>query len=130
MYYFKILLITLIAALPLIINTGCQSPKPAETVTPQDQALYKQPNYLFIKEIIAPAEVKLNSQVQVSCVANNPHGNDLSYSWSATGGIIKGEGSSVLWIAPESSGTYTIEVVASNGDLKSPSKSQSILVLD
>ena len=127
MQYLRILLIVIIAV--LIISAGCQS-EPPKKQSSQDQPLYKQQDYLFIKEIILPAEVKPGTQVQVSCVVNNPRGNNLTYSWSSTGGTIKGEGQSVLWIAPESSGSYLIELVVSNGDLKSPSKSQSIRVTE
>lgn len=130
MRYYNILLFILITLLPLPFSIGCQSPAPVKTGIPKEQPLYQKDDYLFIKQIVLPAEVKPNTQVQVSCTANNPRGNNLTYSWSATGGTIKGEGASVLWIAPESSGSYTIEVVAANGDIKSPSRSQSIRVID
>lgn len=39
----------------------------------------------------------------------------LVYKWSTTGGRISGEGSSVVFIAPETEGTYTITLEVSDG---------------
>ena len=39
----------------------------------------------------------------------------LVYRWSATGGRISGEGSSVVYIAPETEGSYTITLEVSDG---------------
>lgn len=41
----------------------------------------------------------------------------LVYKWSTTGGRISGEGSSVVYIAPETEGTYTITLEVSDGDV-------------
>ena len=41
----------------------------------------------------------------------------LVYEWSTTGGRISGEGSSVVFIAPETEGSYTITVEVSDGQV-------------
>ena len=52
---------------------------------------------------------------QIECTASDPDGDELSYSWSADGGSISGEGATITWTAPEALGTYTITVVVSDG---------------
>ena len=46
----------------------------------------------------------------------------LVYTWSATGGRISGEGSSVIYIAPETEGTYTITLEVSDGTVTEKSE--------
>lgn len=52
---------------------------------------------------------------QVECVASDPDGDKLSYTWSATEGDISGEGSIVTWTAPPTPGAYTITVEVTDG---------------
>ncbi|MDH5695977.1 MAG: PKD domain-containing protein [Dehalococcoidia bacterium] len=51
---------------------------------------------------------------QVECVASDPDGDELSYTWSACGDI-SGGGSVVTWTAPAAPGDYTIAVKVSDG---------------
>ena len=39
----------------------------------------------------------------------------LQYHYEATGGVVSGQGSSVDWIAPETEGLYSIEILVSDG---------------
>ncbi len=57
------------------------------------------------KELVNPSGSCL-----VSCVASDPDGDELSYTWSASGGNISGEGAVITWVAPEEVGAYTITV--------------------
>jgi len=51
---------------------------------------------------------------QIKCVASDPDGDELSYTWSASGDI-SGEGSVVTWIAPNAPGAYIITVKVTDG---------------
>jgi hypothetical protein len=51
----------------------------------------------------------------VECQAEDPDGDSLIYTWSASGGSISGEGPAVTWTAPEAVGSYTITVVITDG---------------
>ena len=51
----------------------------------------------------------------VSCIANDPDGDTLTYEWAVTDGAIIGEGSTVTWEGPVAEGTYTISVTVSDG---------------
>jgi hypothetical protein len=52
--------------------------------------------------------------LQVTCIASDPNGGELSYEWSTTGGNITGTGPEVIWTAPEEVGMYDITVVVTN----------------
>ena len=53
--------------------------------------------------------------LQVTCNASAPEGDELSYSWSASGGEINGEGAMVTWTAPDSAGFYDVTVTVIDG---------------
>lgn len=57
----------------------------------------------------APAE-----SVQISCDAVDANGDQLTFSWSASGGSFSGSGSSVVWTAPASQGIYSITVTVAD----------------
>lgn len=59
---------------------------------------------------ISPADV-----CQVECIASDPDDDSLSYIWSASGGSISGEGSAVIWVAPDAAGAYIITVEVTDG---------------
>ncbi len=62
------------------------------------------------EEQIAPA-----GSCQIECIASDPDEDELSYTWSAGGGNISGEGSIVTWVAPDAAGAYTIAVKVTDG---------------
>ena len=69
----------------------------------------------LISSLTASAErVNPSGSCQVKCVASDPDGNELSYTWSASGNI-SGEGSTVTWTAPAAPGDYTITVKVTDG---------------
>jgi hypothetical protein len=53
--------------------------------------------------------------LQVTCIASDPDGDELSYEWSASGGGISGTGAVVTWTAPLDSGVYHVIVVVTDG---------------
>jgi len=52
--------------------------------------------------------------LRVTCDAEDPEGDELSYEWSTTGGNITGTGPEVIWTAPEEVGMYDITVLVSD----------------
>ena len=60
-------------------------------------------------------QVSPSGNCQVRCVASDPDGDELSYTWSASGGNISGEGAIATWIAPDEVGAYTIIVKVTDG---------------
>jgi hypothetical protein len=55
-----------------------------------------------------------SGNVQVTCNASDPDGDELIYEWIADGGDISGTGTVVNWTAPQGIGTYNITVVVSD----------------
>jgi hypothetical protein len=53
--------------------------------------------------------------INVTCNATASRGDQLSYNWSASGGKITGEGATVTWTAPGSSGSYNVTVTVTDG---------------
>ena len=46
----------------------------------------------------------------ITCIASDPEGDVLTYSWEASGGEITGVGDAVTWIAPDREGDFTVTV--------------------
>jgi hypothetical protein len=55
--------------------------------------------------------VRFGDKVAIGCTASDPDGDAISYQWSTNGGTLSGEGSSVIWRAPDTTGSYTITVL-------------------
>ncbi|MFW6150769.1 MAG: Ig-like domain-containing protein [Chloroflexota bacterium] len=69
-----------------------------------------------ISELKSEAMMVLpGSQTLVTCVASDPDGDEVSYTWKADGGEVTGVGDTVTWIAPESQGEYEIRVTVKDG---------------
>ncbi|MGA8849604.1 MAG: Ig-like domain-containing protein [Dehalococcoidia bacterium] len=62
-----------------------------------------------------PERVFLLGSCQIVCNATDRNGDKLSYNWLASGGAITGEGATVTWTAPNSSGSYNVTVTVTDG---------------
>jgi len=60
-------------------------------------------------------QVNPSDSVNISCDARDPDRDQLTYTWSDSGGIISGEGPAVTWTAPQAGGAYTIAVTVDDG---------------
>jgi hypothetical protein len=56
-----------------------------------------------------------SGNVQVTCTASDPDGDELNCDWTATGGDISNTGGAINWTAPQEVGTYDITVVVTDG---------------
>ncbi|MFC2013517.1 hypothetical protein ACFLU8_01325 [Chloroflexota bacterium] len=57
----------------------------------------------------------LGGQSNVTCVATDPDGDSLSYTWSVTGGKISGTGNAVIWNAPGADADFVVNVTVDDG---------------
>jgi hypothetical protein len=66
---------------------------------------------------LTPSETSLapGGLCTVTCTASDPDGDALTYTWTASGGVIAGSGSTIIWEAPQDEGSYTISVTVSDG---------------
>jgi hypothetical protein len=52
----------------------------------------------------------------VNCVASDENADDtLTYAWSATGGAVSGTGSTITWMAPTTTGSFSVTATVSDG---------------
>lgn len=72
--------------------------------------------------------VKKASNTPVTCLASDPDGDELTYTWSADAGNISGEGDTVTWVAPNDYGTYYITVTVTDGRGSEVSESVNVIV--
>jgi predicted secreted protein len=96
------------------------------TVTVADSHAVAVTNYLTIPvrynrrptitSLIANAAwITPSGNLQVTCNATDPDGDNLSYEWTSTGGHISGTGQAVNWTAPKEAGSYNVTVVVKDG---------------
>lgn len=52
------------------------------------------------------------SSMYLSCVAQDIDDDEIAYEWVVTGGEVYGSGTGVVWLAPETEGSYWITVYA------------------
>jgi len=63
----------------------------------------------------SPSSVAPEESSTITCIASDPDGDALSYTWSATNGTISGVGNIAAWVAPAITGTFTISVTVADG---------------
>ncbi len=72
--------------------------------------------------------VKPSHSAIITCVASDPDGDELTYTWEAERGTIDGEDAKVTWIAPGDYGTFVITITVSDGRGGEASSEISIIV--
>ncbi|MBC8415868.1 MAG: PKD domain-containing protein [Candidatus Cloacimonetes bacterium] len=60
--------------------------------------------------------VSVNETIDISCEAVDPDGDELTYSWEASAGVIAGSGSNITWTAPTAPGTCGITCTVSDNE--------------
>jgi len=62
-----------------------------------------------------PVNVTPGGHTTITCVANDPEGDIVRYSWNVAEGTINGSGNQVTWSAPSKSGEFSVTCVVSDG---------------
>jgi hypothetical protein len=73
-----------------------------------------------------PVNVTPGGSTVITCVASDPDGDIVRYSWSASDGSISGTGNRVTWISPNKNGDIGITCTVSDG--KGAESKQTILI--
>jgi hypothetical protein len=69
-----------------------------------------------ISSLVAdPSGTLYGGRTTITCIATDPDGDAVSYSWSASEGSISGVGNKVTWAAPNKGGNFNITVILSDG---------------
>jgi hypothetical protein len=85
-------------------------PSPAPTSTQSTEN-----NPPVIETIEAQQPVSPLDSVQVRCIASDPDGDTLFYSWTPHSGSIDGQGDTITWTAPDTPGNYDISATVRDG---------------
>jgi hypothetical protein len=112
----------LLAGMLTIFASGCQSANNDQVIPPVNQPPY-------ITDLVVQSPVRASTESTVSCLANDPDSDNLTYTWAISGGTIKGQGNTVSWIAPEYPGDYLISVKIDDGNGGTFSQSENVTVV-
>jgi hypothetical protein len=85
----------------------------AGTATPPLVAENRPPQLVSL--VADHTTIGLGETVTVTASATDPDGDTLSYSWTATAGLVTGSGSQITWTAPNGWGTPYIRCQVSDG---------------
>ena len=90
----------------LILSTACGSgTDPSDNAPPE-----------IIELSASDSIVSVNQTIDISCEADDPDGDELTYSWEASAGVIDGSGSNITWTAPAALGTCGITCTVSDNE--------------
>ena len=120
--------LVLIAIVALLLSACAKPALPADTPAPATNLPAtttitttpaptgpNQPPIIVEIETSEQQKIKVWTTTVIKCIVEDPDGDQLTYSWSATGGKILGEGKEIGWIAPGIKGEYAITVRATDG---------------
>lgn len=97
----------------VISETGCSSSNQQKSppVQPPPTPVNNSP---VISALKATPQVQALDKTQIICEATDADSDNLTYSWTASGGILDGSAKAVTWTAPSKSGSYKITVIVSD----------------
>lgn len=106
-------LVTVVAVLAVaaILGSACAAPAPPP-VQPPAQAPNQSP--VISKVTANPASVVQGNSTTITCVAADPDDDPLTYTWTASDGIVTGTGSQVTWVSPKKPGDFSIGVTVND----------------
>ena len=119
-------LAVLLAATPLLACGGPEAPPPAPAPAPSPAPTPPTPapppsppsgnQPPVITSVTAePPKVVPGGTSTITCAATDPDGDNLSYTWSVTGGTFSRAEEVILWQAPEADGEFVISVTVKDG---------------
>jgi hypothetical protein len=66
---------------------------------------------------------------EIRCVVSDPESDAVQFTWSCTGGTLKGDGATVIWESPSDYGDYHIMVIARDGNGSSAEATLTVSVI-
>lgn len=70
---------------------------------------------LITSIVVNPQTISAGGTVSIIVTANDPDGDNLTYSYQVTGGSINGFGPQVSWVAPSVQGAHSVTVTVTDG---------------
>ena len=96
-------LFLLMAGVLLVVSCSPQAGKPQGNRPP------------VITQIVGQSYWLPSTAGSLTCIASDPDGDNLTYTWTADNGTISGEGPTITWMPPAAMGKYNITLVVSDG---------------
>jgi hypothetical protein len=118
---------TLVCALGLIFIaalSGCSGQQDTKPVQVAPETVNNPP--VIVDLHVDTREVQPLGKSNVTCTARDANGDNLTYRWTTSGGVVDSTGAAVTWTAPSNPGSYLITVVVSDG--KGGAASQDITI--
>ncbi len=82
-----------------------------------------------IVSISGPDSVGVNNSLTITCIATDPDGDQLDYTWTCTNGRLSSSvGQSVTWDAPSASGTAIVSATVRDGRGGADTRSKMIII--
>ncbi len=97
----------------------------ASGTPPTIEDLVVAAEHQYLKKTPTGYQVGKTKEFSIACIASNTSG-ELLYEWSCTVGQISGEGSTIIWTAPDTEGDVTVTVVVT--DVAQNTVSRSIIL--
>lgn len=126
---FKLIAVFLVVMIAIVLGSACgpsKAPPPAAPAPkPPSAPTGNQPPII---SSLTPSQTQVypSGTVEIQCIAADPNGDRINFTWSATGGSFNGSGTSVTWQAPKQYGTYTISITVDDGKGASTQSSVTI----
>lgn len=92
-------------------GVSCAVPTPPPATEPEPQG-NRQP---LIQQINGSLDWLPLTEGQFTCIAIDPDGDEMTYTWTADNGTISGDGATATWISPATMGKYKVSVEVSDG---------------
>ena len=108
----RILHIVAVCITTLLICSGCAAPKSPAPVAPPPESVNNPPVILSLtadQQLVQPF-----GKVMLKCLASDTESDNLSYQWTASGGIVEGSADSASWTAPNNPGNYKLTVIVND----------------
>ncbi|MCX6002313.1 MAG: PKD domain-containing protein [Chloroflexi bacterium] len=109
----RIIYIAAVCIATILVYTGCAAGKSPAPLAPAPEPVNNPP---IISSLTADRQVvQPLGKVNLNCQASDPESDNLSYQWTASGGLIEGSSDTATWTAPNNPGSYRVTVYVGDG---------------
>ena len=124
----KLIAVFLVLIIAIVLGSACGPSKTPPSAPAPQTAPTPTGNQPPIISSLTPSQTQVypSGTVEIQCIAADPNGDRINFTWSAEAGSINGAGTSVTWQAPNKYGTYKVTVTVDDGKGASTQSSVTI----